>query len=101
VNIALACCNGLLAKSGPPRKPDPILAIHLRKHLWSVPAPEKGRAPEPREESLGALGLLAPVVYLAGPRDTAGGLFTHPSPSPAVPFRGSGHGWFTSLLHLT
>src|SRR3712207_2300523 len=79
-------------------------AIHLRGFrapgsLWEprLPARLPFRGP-------GQFGLLAPVVYLAGPsRDTAGGLLPHPfthhlcrTGSPL-----SGHRLVYSLLHLT
>ena len=65
-------------KAGPSRKPDSALSRHPSP--GSVPGPLAG----PRLPALGAcptgqFGLLAPVVYLAGPlRGAAGGLLPHP-----------------------
>ena len=75
------CCarRGSRIYKGPGRPVSRILlypAIHLR----GIPGLPSGklRLPAGRDAS-GQFGLLAPVVYLAGPsRDTAGGLLPHP-----------------------
>src|SRR5918998_3945432 len=67
-------------RAGPSRKPDSALSRH------PSPGPEApgplGAAPTNPTRGVsppGHFGLLAPVVYLAGPsRDTAGGLLPHP-----------------------
>ncbi len=90
-------------RTGPSRKPDSALSRH------PSPGPEApgplGAAPTSpaRGVSLpGHFGLLAPVVYLAGPsQDTAGGLLPHPFTHHLCRKMTSGHRLVCSLLHLT
>ena len=77
-------------------------AIHLREDLPG----SSGRSCAYQPEHLaapGQFGLLAPVVYLAGPsRDTAGGLLPHPFTHHLCPeTEPPSHRLVCSLLHLT
>ena len=103
---------GSMKRPGLSRKPDSALSRHPSPgvetyHGTSLPP---GSLWEPRLPARppfrgpGQFGLLAPVVYLAGPsRDTAGGLlphpFTHHLCRMGTPL--SGHRLVYSLLHLT
>ncbi|CAN5601967.1 hypothetical protein BH24ACT21_BH24ACT21_01040 [soil metagenome] len=95
--------------SGPSCKPDPVekppsisgdLSPDSDSLAGPVAAPTR---PDASEEASEHFGLLAPVVYLAGPsQDTAGGLlphpFTHHLCRQILP---TGHRLVCSLLHLT
>src|SRR5919112_5782653 len=98
----------LLRQEGPGRPVSRILlypAIHLREVL--LPS-SSWRSRAYQSENPRRFGLLAPVVYLAGPsRDTAGGLLPHPfthhlfrrtCTTGACP---PGHRLVYSLLYLT
>jgi hypothetical protein len=85
-------------------------AIHLRGRDAACCVPTPGSLWEPRLPARlpfrvpGQFGLLAPVVYLAGPsRDTAGGLLPHPFTHHLCRMGSplSGHRLVYSLLHLT
>ncbi len=72
----------LIYGPGPSRKPDSALSRHPSPGFWCPGLlSEEPRLPArlPSSRAPGQFGLLAPVVYLAGPsRDTAGGLLPHP-----------------------
>ena len=78
-------------------------AIHLRES----PGPSRGRAyqPEGRVPPAGQFGLLAPVVYLAGPSGFRLGIppvGSYPTLSPITCATANrGHRLVCSLLHLT
>jgi hypothetical protein len=65
--------------SGPSRKPDSALSRHPSPGDSRAPCGAAPTSPWRRVRPTGQFGLLAPVVYLAGPsRGAAGGLLPHP-----------------------
>jgi hypothetical protein len=77
-------------------------AIHLRDPEAPGPFGAAPTSPASRLGPPGQFGLLAPVVYLAGPsQDTAGGLLPHPFTHHLCRKVTSGHRLVCSLLHLT
>jgi hypothetical protein len=72
-------CNLKPRKSGPSRKPDSALSRHPSPGNPRAPCGAAPTSPWRRVRPTGQFGLLAPVVYLAGPlRGAAGGLLPHP-----------------------
>ena len=96
--ITRRCAKTAYLWPEPSRKPDSALSRHPSPGENSR-APWGSRAYHVRRPD--KFGLLAPVVYLAGPsRDTAGGLLPHPF-THHLCRRISGHRLVCSLLHLT